>query len=161
GAFTETVRMSSANGKASHPKDSWTDIEEVRQTAEHRRLKAQLHQQLIASMNLAAMDSVDEDTLRAEVRRVLEALCDRSHSLLNRAVRERLVTEVMNETFGLGPLEPLLADQTVSDILINGHDVVYVERHGRLERAGVAFNDERHLLNTVQRIVGRMGRRVD
>jgi pilus assembly protein CpaF len=153
--------VSSAPDKANPSKDSWTDIEEVRQTADHRRLKSQLHQQLIASMNLAAIDSVNEETLRAEVRRVLEDLCDRSNSLLNRALRERLVTEVMNETFGLGPLEPLLADATISDILINGHDVVYVERHGRLERAPVAFNDARHLLNTVQRIVGRMGRRVD
>ncbi len=67
----------------------------------------------------------------------------------------------MDETFGLGPLEPLLADPTISDILINGYNVVYVERNGRLEKANVAFNDERHLVNTVQRIVGRMGRRVD
>jgi pilus assembly protein CpaF len=153
--------MASVPTKATNFLDSGIDGEEVRQTGEHRRLKAQLHQQLIATMNLAAIDSVDPDTLRVEVRRVLEELCNRSSSLLSRAVRERLVTEVMDETFGLGPLEPLLADPTVSDILINGHNVVYVERNGRLERAEVSFNDERHLVHTVQRIVGRMGRRVD
>ncbi len=153
--------MASVPTKATNFLDSGIDGEEVRQTGEHRRLKAQLHQQLIATMNLAAIDSVDPDTLRVEVRRVLEELCNRSSSLLSRAVRERLVTEVMDETFGLGPLEPLLADPTVSDILINGHNVVYVERNGRLERAEVSFNDERHLVHTVQRIVVRMGRRVD
>ncbi len=153
--------MTTDPAKANHPEASWTDIEEVRQAAEHRRLKTQLHQQLIANMNLAAINTVDPETLRTEVRRILEDLCNRSSILLNRAVRERLVTEVMDETFGLGPLEPLLADPTISDILINGCNVVYVERNGRLERADVAFNDERHLVNTVQRIVGRMGRRVD
>ena len=153
--------MTTNAGKPTPPEDSWNDIDEVRQTAEHRRLKTQLHQQLIANMNLAAINTVDPETLRIEVRRVLEELCNRSSILLNRAVRERLVTEVMDETFGLGPLEPLLADPTISDILINGYNVVYVERNGRLEKANVAFNDERHLVNTVQRIVGRMGRRVD
>src|SRR5262249_61568235 len=75
--------------------------------------------------------------------------------------RERLVNEVMDETFGLGPLEPLLRDPTISDILINGPKTVYIERAGRLERVNVAFNDDRHLLQIVQRIAGRVGRRVD
>ncbi len=153
--------MPSLPGKTSVSTDAWTDVEDARLNSEHRRLKTQLHQQLIANMNLAAVNTVDQDTLRGEVRRVLEELCNRGNSLLNRAVRERLVTEVMDDTFGLGPLEPLLADPTVSDILINGHDCVYVERHGRLERTDVTFNDARHLINIVQRIVGLMGRRVD
>ena len=153
--------MAGNTGDMNHSPDSWTDIEEVRQAAEHRRLKTQLHQQLIATMNLAAINSVDPDTLRIEVRRVLEDLCNQSSTLLNRNARERLVTEVLDETFGFGPLEPLLADPTISDILINGHKVVFIERNGRLEQADIAFNDERHLVNTVQRIVGRMGRRVD
>ncbi len=153
--------MESIPGKTNGASDSWADTEDVRMTTEHRRLKNQLHQQLVANMNLAAINNIDKDTLRVEVRRVLEELCNRSNNLLNRAVRERLVTEVMDDTFGLGPLEPLLADPTVSDILINGHKVVYVERNGRLEQADIAFNDERHLLNVVQRIVGQMGRRVD
>jgi pilus assembly protein CpaF len=140
---------------------SRADSDDGRKADEHRRMKTQLHQQLVANMNLAVVNSVDHDTLRSEVRRVLEELCQRSSSLLNRGERERLVAEVMDETFGLGPLEPLLADPAVTDILINGHNVVYVERHGRLERSDVAFNDERHLLNIVQRVVGQMGRRVD
>jgi pilus assembly protein CpaF len=141
---------------------SWTDVEELQSAAaDRRRLKQQLHQQLIAGMDLAVLGSVPREELRAEVRRVAEELCQRSSNLLNRAERERLVNEVLDETFGLGPLEPLMADPTISDILINGHNVVYVERHGRLEKADVVFTDERHLVHIVQRIVGQVGRRVD
>jgi pilus assembly protein CpaF len=150
--------------------DSWTDLEDVRRqpparaassNEEHRRLKAQLHQQLVANMDLSVLGNIGRDELRAEVRRMAEELSQRSSNLLNRAERERLVSEVLNETFGLGPLEPLMADPTISDILINGHNVVYVERNGRLERADVAFTDARHLLHIIQRIVGQVGRRVD
>ena len=141
---------------------SWTDVEELRGAAEdRRRLKQQLHQQLIAGMDLAVLGSIPREELRAEVRRVAEELCQRSSNLLNRAERERLVNEVLDETFGLGPLEALMADPTISDILINGHSVVYVERNGRLEKADIAFTDERHLVHIVQRIVGQVGRRVD
>jgi pilus assembly protein CpaF len=148
------------------PGDSWTDASELRGTnpriaEEHRRLKAQLHEQLITDMDLSVIGTISREQLRAEVRRVAEELCQRSGNLLNRVERERLVTEVMDETFGLGPLEPLMADPAVSDILINGHDSVYVERNGLLERTGVSFTDARHLLNIVQHIVGQVGRRVD
>ena len=146
--------------------ESWTDIEDVRRGPsqvldDRRRLKAQLHQQLIAGMDLSVLGSISRDELRSEVRRMAEELSQRSSNLLNRAERERLVAEVLDETFGLGPLEPLMADPAISDILINGHNVVYVERNGRLERADVAFTDARHLLNIIQRIVGQVGRRVD
>jgi pilus assembly protein CpaF len=141
---------------------SWTDVDELRSAADdRRRLKQQLHQQLIAGMDLSVLGSVPREELRAEVRRVAEELCQRSSNLLNRAERERLVNEVLDETFGLGPLEALMADPTISDILINGHKVVYVERNGRLERADIVFTDERHLVHIVQRIVGQVGRRVD
>src|SRR5437763_9774229 len=130
---------------------SWTDVEELRSAADdRRRLKQQLHQQLIAGMDLSVLGSVPREELRAEVRRVAEELCQRSSNLLSRPERERLVTEVLDETFGLGPLEPLMNDPTVSDILINGHNVVYVERHGKLERAEIAFSDERHLIHIIQ-----------
>jgi pilus assembly protein CpaF len=142
--------------------DSWTDVDELRSAADdRRRLKQQLHQQLIAGMDLSVLGSVPREELRAEVRRVAEELCQRTSNLLNRAERERLVNEVLDETFGLGPLEALMADPTITDILINGHKVVYVERNGRLERADIVFTDERHLVHIVQRIVGQVGRRVD
>jgi pilus assembly protein CpaF len=128
---------------------------------ELRRLKTQLHHQLVVAMDLSAIGTMDKDELRQEVRRVAEELCQRSSSLLSRTERERLINEVLDETFGLGPLEPLMKDPTISDILINGHNTVYVERGGQLERAPVSFTDSRHLLHIIQRIVGQAGRRVD
>jgi pilus assembly protein CpaF len=145
---------------------SWTDVEDApradaRTLEERRRLKAQLHQKLVSAMDLSAIGTVSPEELKTEVRRVAEDLCQRGANLLNRSEREVLVNEVLDETFGLGPLEPLMRDPTVSDILINGHNVVYVERHGRLERVDASFSDSRHLIHIVQRIVGQVGRRVD
>src|SRR5207245_10600231 len=111
------------------------------------------------AMDLSAIGTMDKDEVREEVRRVAEELCQRSSSLLSRSERERLINEVLDETFGLGPLEPLMRDPTVSDILINGHNTVYVERGGQLEKAEVSFTDGRQLLHIVQRIVGQAGRR--
>jgi pilus assembly protein CpaF len=125
------------------------------------RYKRELHQRLIASMDLSTIGKLSEEDLRREVRRATEELCRLSPDLLSLSERERLVTEVLNETFGLGPLEPLLKDAAISDILINGPKVVYVERRGRLERTEVAFNDDKHLLQIIQRIVSRVGRRID
>jgi pilus assembly protein CpaF len=132
-------------------------------TAEERflRYKRELHQQLIAGMDLSAIGAMDECELRVEVRHAAEELCRNSSDLLNLSERERLVSEVLDETFGLGPLEPLIRDPGVTDILINGAKTIYVERQGRLARSDVVFNDERHLLQIVQRIVSRVGRRVD
>ena len=126
-----------------------------------RRLKHELHQKLISGMDLATIGQANEEELRVEVRRAAEELCRLSSDLLSLSERERLVSEVMDETFGLGPLEPLLRDTTISDILINGPKTVYVERRGRLERTEIQFTDDRHLLQIIQRIVGRVGRRVD
>src|SRR5579871_6071054 len=128
--------------------------------AELRQFKAQLHHRLVMGMDPAALATLSNEQLQQEVRRMADELCQRSPNLLNRQERERLVGEVLAETFGLGPLEPLMSDPSISDILINGHDVVYVERNGRLERADVAFTDARHLLHIVQRVVGQIGRRV-
>jgi pilus assembly protein CpaF len=126
-----------------------------------RRLKAQLHHQLVVGMDLAVLSTMNRDQLRLEVRRVADDLCQRSSNLLNRQERERLVNEVLDETFGMGPLEPLMKDPTITDILINGPSTVYVERNGQLEKAAVSFTDDRHLLHIIQRIVGQAGRRVD
>jgi pilus assembly protein CpaF len=132
-------------------------------TAEERFLhhKQELHQRLISSMDLSTIGSLSEEDLRLEVRRAAEELCRLSSDLLSLSERERLVNEVLDETFGLGPLEPLMRDLGITDILVNGPKTVYVERDGQLERSAVVFNDERHLLQIVQRIVGRIGRRVD
>ena len=112
-------------------------------------------------MDLSVLGTLDKEQLRAEVRRVADELCRRSSSLLNRAERDRLVNEVLDEAFGLGPLEPLLNDPAITDILVNGPNTVYVERRGQLEKVNVSFSDHRHLLHIIQRIVGQTGRRVD
>ena len=126
-----------------------------------RDFKAQLHHRLIMSMDLTALSGMSKDQLQEEVRRVADELCQRSSNLLSRTERERLVNEVLDETFGLGPLEPLMSDPRVGDILVNGPDTVYVERDGRLELTDITFTDAAHLRNIVQRIVGQAGRRVD
>jgi pilus assembly protein CpaF len=125
------------------------------------RYKKQLHEQLITGMDLAAIGTMNEQELRLEVRRAAEELSRQSADLLNLAERERLVNEVIDETFGLGPLEPLMHDPSITDIMINGPKTAYVERHGKLERVNVAFHDDRHLIQIIQRIAGRVGRRVD
>jgi pilus assembly protein CpaF len=123
--------------------------------------KKQLHHQLITNMDRAAIGTMSEEEMRLEVRRAAEELCRLSSDLLSLSERERLVNEVLDETFGLGPLEPLFQDPTITDIMINGPKTVYVERNGQLEMADITFIDNKHLVQIVQRIVSRVGRRVD
>ena len=153
--FSDRLGLNSTNGESLPTRD------ETRVTEELRRLKAHLHQQLVMGMNLAALGSMNKEQLRQEVRRVADELCQRSNNLLSRQERERLVNEVLDDTFGLGPLEPLMQDPSITDILINGHQTVYLERNGRLEKAPISFTDEKHLITTIQRIVSRTGRRID
>jgi len=128
---------------------------------EMRRLKTQLHHRLVVSMDRTALTSMTKEQLHQEVRRVAEDMCQRSSSLLNRQEREQLVSEVLDETFGFGPLEPLMNDPAVTDILINGAHTVYIEKGGKLEKSKVTFTDEEHLRHILQRIVGQAGRRID
>ncbi len=126
-----------------------------------QRVKTEVHRQVVARMDLSALGGMQDSELRAEVRRIAEQLLSRRKDLLSAADQERLINEVIDETFGMGPLEPLLKDLSISDILINGADTVYVERNGRLEQTDVTFVNEAHLLKIVQRIVSAVGRRVD
>lgn len=124
-------------------------------------LKKDLHKRLITGIDLSMAHTLDDTELRRELRAVLEELANSCSDLLSHDERQRLITEVIDETLGLGPLDELTRDSTISDILINGPKNVFVERHGRLERTNVVFNDEAHLLEIVQRIAGRVGRRLD
>src|SRR5919205_24710 len=101
------------------------------------------------------------DDLRRDIRRVVEHLCDTENPLLNRMERERLIDEILDETLGFGPLETLLKDPTISDILVNGPVNIYVERRGKLEKTDIKFRDNDHLLQIIDRIVSKVGRRVD
>ena len=138
-----------------------TDVGQPVGNEDLRQLKIQLHQQLVVNMDMGALAAMTKEELQLEVRRVADELCQRSSRLLSANERACLVREVLDETFGLGPLQPLMNDPNVSDILINGPNTVYVERNGQMQRVNVAFNDAFHLLHIIQRIVGQAGRRVD
>src|SRR6266702_2897798 len=124
-------------------------------------LKRIIHGKLVDKLDLSRVSDLEGDTLRREIRLVVERLCATENPLLNRMERERLIDEVLDETFGFGPLETLLKDPTISDILVNGPKCVYVERRGKLEKSDVVFRDNEHLLQIIDRIVSKVGRRVD
>ncbi len=124
-------------------------------------LKRRVHGKLVERIDLDRVGGVEQETLRHEVRGIVENLCDAEDMLLNRAERARLVDEILNEIFGLGPLEELLRDPDATDIMINGPKSVYVERRGQMEKTSIAFRDGGHLLQVVDRIVSRVGRRLD
>jgi pilus assembly protein CpaF len=125
------------------------------------RLKQEIHKHLVSAMDLSCATALEDCELRRELRRGIEDLCRFRADLLSEAERERLVNEIIDEALGLGPIEPLLRDPTVSDILINGPNTVYVERRGRLEPTNITFHDEEHLVEIVQRIASKVGRRLD
>jgi pilus assembly protein CpaF len=126
-----------------------------------RSAKAELHRRLIDRLDLKAIEKLPPDRLRDELRGVITGLVAASGVPLNQAERERLVQEILDEVTGLGPLEPLLADSTLSDILVNTCATVYVERGGKLELTRVRFDSNEHLMQVINRIVSRVGRRVD
>jgi pilus assembly protein CpaF len=128
---------------------------------EYQELKLTLHRKLLDRINLDALASIDNDRIRDEVRQAVLTIVDTEPNLLTATEKQQISGEVLHEVFGLGPLEPLLQDNTVSDILVNGHKQVYVERHGILELTSVRFHDDGHLLRIIDRIVSQVGRRVD
>jgi pilus assembly protein CpaF len=128
---------------------------------EYEGLKRRIHNKLVDKLDLTKVGDLQGDVLRSEIRLVVEHLCDSEDTLLNRNERDRLIEEVLDETLGFGPLELLLKDHAISDILINGPKSIYVERRGKLEKTTVEFRDNKHLLQIIDRIVSKVGRRVD
>ena len=126
-----------------------------------QRIKKEIHHQLVSRLNLASVSVLQDFELRRQLRRGVEELLKQGRDLLSKEQREQIVDEVIDETLGLGPIEPLLNDPTISDILINGPHAVYVERFGKLEETSVRFHDDDHLLEIVQRVANRVGRRLD
>jgi pilus assembly protein CpaF len=161
------------------PKDQMTSEEVAERTEEDRRLnttgdagafatkelhtdlKVELHQRLLGLINLSALDTMSREQIQDEVGDIVLEELDKQRHALNQAERRQLVDDVLDELLGLGPIEPLLKDATVTDILINGHDSVFVERFGVLEASPVRFKDEKHLIRIIQKIVSAVGRRVD
>src|SRR5262245_9420346 len=124
-------------------------------------LKRHIHGKLVEKLDFTRVKDLASDALRKDIRRVIEHLCDTENPLLNRMERERLIDEILDETLGFGPLEVLLKDPTISDIMVNGPNTVYVERRGKMEKTDVKFRDNDHLLQIIDRIVSKVGRRVD
>ena len=127
----------------------------------HTDLKVELHQRLLDVINLQALDKMSRQQIEAEVGDIVYEELAKQNQALNNTERKALVSDVLDELLGLGPIEPLLKDPTITDILINGYSQVFVERYGVLEHTNVRFKDERHLLRIIQKIVSAVGRRID
>ena len=128
---------------------------------EYQQVKADLHRKILDRLDLEKLGKTTGDSAREEVLVVIRNAVNGEVVPLSFAERERLSREILDEIFGLGPLEPLLKDPTISDILVNRYDRVYVERAGKLELTALSFKDNAHLMQIIERIVSRVGRRVD
>ena len=130
-------------------------------TPEYQELKFTLHRKLLDRINLEALSSMAGERVRTEIRSAVAKLVEEEKTPLSLVEKDRVIEEILDEVFGLGPLEPLLQDPTVSDILVTTPRLVYVERGGKLYRTSVEFKDDAHLLRIIEKIVSRVGRRVD
>src|SRR2546426_1393948 len=126
-----------------------------------QEMKSRLHRALINRMDLTKLGTLTPEQVHAEVSRLAESVLAQEAMPLSAPERDRLVNDVQHELFGLGPLEPLLGDPTISDILVNSHRKIYIERRGKLEMTDVAFKDDEHLMRVIERIVSSVGRRID
>ena len=126
-----------------------------------QEMKSRLHRTLINRMDLTKLSTLSPDQVHAEVSRLAEQVLAQEAMPLSVSERDRLVNDVQHELFGLGPLEPLLKDPTISDILVNSHDTIYIERRGKIEATNVRFKDDEHLMRVIERIVSSVGRRID
>jgi pilus assembly protein CpaF len=133
----------------------------VTPTRAYQDTKARIHQVLLGRLDLEAMESLSAESLKEELRQMVERLLVEENLVLNAGERRNLVRDIQYEMLGFGPLEPLLADPTVSDILVNTHKQIYVERRGQLELTEITFTDDDHLMKIIDKIVSRVGRRID
>ncbi|MFV9646759.1 MAG: ATPase, T2SS/T4P/T4SS family, partial [Desulfobacterales bacterium] len=128
---------------------------------EYQELKARIHDRLIDMMDLSRLDSVDYTVLQREIGNLVDNILASESVPLNVTERQELVKEIQDEVLGLGPLEPLLEDPTISDILVNCYNRVYIERFGKLEATEVRFKDDAHLMRIIDKIASNVGRRID
>lgn len=131
------------------------------QAQAYQEMKFSIHKRLVERLNLDIMSSMSADAIRHEIRPAVSSLVNEERAPLSLLEKERLIEEVLDEVLGLGPLEPLLRDRTISDILVTTPRMVYVERRGKLEKTDVTFKDDAHLVRIIERIVSRVGRRID
>jgi len=126
-----------------------------------QELKTRIHRRLIDKLDLSKVDMIGSSELVREIGYIIESLIVEEGVPLNQVEKDRLVVEIQHETFGLGPLEPLLSDPEISDILVNNSSQVYIERFGKLQKTDICFRDDKHLLQIIERIVSKVGRRID
>src|SRR5215471_1766735 len=138
-----------------------TDLTAVPGSSEFQQLKARLHRDVLDRLNLESLQQMDRDTATQGIRSLITDLMNQQMTPLSTAERRIIMEEILHEIFGLGPLEPLLADPSVNDILVNTFDQIYVERRGKLECTAATFKDDNHLMQIIDRIVSRAGRRID
>jgi pilus assembly protein CpaF len=166
------VRKPAKGGAASKEEPKVSSLEEHRLVTigdagaftkrdKHTDLKVELHQRLLDLINLQALDKMSREQIEEEVGDIVAEELGKQNHALNHAERKQLVGDVLDELLGLGPLEPLLKDPTITDILVNGYSRVFVERFGVLEASPVRFKDEKHLVRIIQKIVSAVGRRID
>jgi pilus assembly protein CpaF len=151
----EDIRRDPAQGRVVAP------AAEAPGNREYQALKGRIHHKLIDGLDLTAMEKLPAERVAREIKTMVERLMGEEQTALNQAERAHMVRDVQNEVLGLGPLEPLLLDPLVSDILVNGWKDVYVERRGRLERVDVRFESDAHVQKIIDRIVSNVGRRID
>src|SRR6202158_1058603 len=146
-----------------HAESAWVDrlFTQSAFSPEYQELKFTLHRKLLDRINLEMLSSVAVDRVRSEVRSAVARLVEEEKTPLSMMEKDRIIGEVLDEVFGLGPLEPLLADPTISDILVTTPKLVYIERAGKLYKTPVQFKDNQHLMRIIEKIVARVGRRVD
>ena len=144
------------------PSRSNTNATAITRTADrYFELKSEIHRKLIGVLNLERVSSLPKDRIRAEIGRVVESLLEDERVPMTTAEQNKIIEEVLDEVLGLGPLEPLLKEPSISDILVNGYNKVYIERNGRLALTQVRFKDNAHLLHIIEKIVSQVGRRID
>jgi pilus assembly protein CpaF len=154
---TEESAIPPEQASAVDPRSSRNDSGD----AGRQELKFRVHNALFDMLDLGKLSSVSEERASTDVAEATRRILNEQRVLLSMEDRERLVQEIQNEVFGLGPLEPLLMDPTVTDVLVNGHDLVFVERFGKLEKTPARFKDDAHLMRIIEKIVSAVGRRVD
>ena len=141
--------------------DSETPSYQVKINPEEKKWRSLLYSRLIKELDLSLIRGLDESEVRSQIKSNLKEIVQQETIPLNAAARERIIKQVEDEIIGMGPLEPLLNDSTISDILVNGPDSVYVERFGKLEKTDVTFDSNEHLMHIIDRIVSLVGRRID
>src|SRR5579872_1231744 len=140
---------------------AFSAISRARDPEHHAELKSKVHRKLLQSLNSETLRLISKERLRGEIGQAVEKLLLQENIPMTLPERDRIVEEILDEVFGFGPLEPLMKDPTITDILVNNHNKVYIERRGVLQRAPIHFKDDKHLLHIIEKMVAAAGRRID